>query len=96
MKCDFNKYMGLFVPLYGPFRACLKRVVLVPAHGPRPRPKPGPTLKYFVSCRAWAVLFFVLRAGPSGPAQMYTYSRRSKGSSHSEHLILARTKGDAT
>jgi hypothetical protein len=30
----FNKYMGLFVPLYGPFRACLKRVVLVPAHGP--------------------------------------------------------------
>jgi hypothetical protein len=26
--------MGLFVPLYGPFRACLKRVVLVPAHGP--------------------------------------------------------------
>jgi hypothetical protein len=30
----FNKYMGLFVPLYGPFRACLKRDVLVPAHGP--------------------------------------------------------------
>jgi hypothetical protein len=26
--------MGLFVPLYGPFRACLKRAVLVPAHGP--------------------------------------------------------------
>jgi hypothetical protein len=43
MKCGFNKYMGLFVPLY---RACLKRVVLVPAHGPWPRPKPGPTLKY--------------------------------------------------
>jgi hypothetical protein len=38
--------MGLFVPLYGPFRACLKRVVL----------------------------FSVLRADPSGPAQMYTYS----------------------
>jgi hypothetical protein len=34
MKCGFNKYMSLFVPLYGPFRACLKRVVLVPAHGP--------------------------------------------------------------
>jgi hypothetical protein len=34
MKCDFNKYMGLFVPLYGPFRAWLKRAVLVPAHGP--------------------------------------------------------------
>jgi hypothetical protein len=29
-----------------------------PAHGPRPRPKFGPTLNYFVSCRAWAVLFF--------------------------------------
>jgi hypothetical protein len=34
MKCDFNKYMGLFVPLYGLFRVCLKRAVLVPAHGP--------------------------------------------------------------
>jgi hypothetical protein len=42
MKCDFNKYMGLLVPLYGPFRVCLKQAVLVPAHGPRPRPKPGP------------------------------------------------------
>jgi hypothetical protein len=42
MKCGFNKYMGLFVPLYGTFCACLKRavLVLVPAHGPRPRPKP--------------------------------------------------------
>jgi hypothetical protein len=58
MKCGFNKYMGLFVPLYGPFRACLKRAVPVPAHGPWPRPKPGPTLNYFVPCRAWAVLFF--------------------------------------
>jgi hypothetical protein len=44
--------MCLFVPLYGPFHVCLKRAVLVPAHGPRPRPKPGPALKYFVSCRA--------------------------------------------
>jgi hypothetical protein len=34
MKCGFNKYMGLFVPLYEHFRACLKRAVLVPAHGP--------------------------------------------------------------
>jgi hypothetical protein len=42
MKCDFNKYMGLFVPLHDPFRACLKRVVLVAAHGLRPRPKPDP------------------------------------------------------
>jgi hypothetical protein len=62
--------MGLFVPLYGPFRAYLKRVVLVPAHGPRPRPKPGPALKYFGSGRAFV---FVLRAGRSSPAQMYTY-----------------------
>jgi hypothetical protein len=48
MKCDFNKYMGLFVPLYGPFRACLKRVVLVSAHGPRPRP--GTKIFRGVSC----------------------------------------------
>jgi hypothetical protein len=34
MKCDFNKYMSLFVPLYVAFRACLKRAVLVPTHGP--------------------------------------------------------------
>jgi hypothetical protein len=34
MKCGFNKYMGFFVPLYGPFRAYLKQVVLMPAHGP--------------------------------------------------------------
>ena len=61
--------MGLFMPLYGSFRACLKRAVLVPAHGPRPRPKPDPTLKYFVLCCAWAVL----RVGPSDPAQIYTY-----------------------
>jgi hypothetical protein len=59
--------MGLFVPLYGPFRACLKRAVLVPAHGPRPQPKPGPTLKYFGSCRAWTVLFF-LCFGPAHQA----------------------------
>jgi hypothetical protein len=65
--------MGLFVPLYGPFRVCLKWAVLVPSHGPRPRPKPGPALKYFMRCHAWAVLFSVLRADPSGPAQMYTY-----------------------
>jgi hypothetical protein len=30
--------MGLFMPLYGPFRVCLKRAVLVPAHGQRPQP----------------------------------------------------------
>jgi hypothetical protein len=49
--------MGLFVHLFGPFHVCLKRVVLVPVHGPRPRPKPDPTLKYFESCRVWIVLF---------------------------------------
>jgi hypothetical protein len=65
--------MGLFVPLYGSFCVCLKRAVLVPAHGPRPRPKPGPTLKYFGSCHVWVVLFSVLRADPSDPPQMYTY-----------------------
>jgi hypothetical protein len=75
MNCGFNKYMSLFVPLYESFRVYLKQVKLVPAHGPRPRPKSGPTLKYFGSCRAWAVLFSVLRPGPSGPAQMYTYNR---------------------
>jgi hypothetical protein len=64
--------MGLFVPLYGSFRACLKRVVLVPAHGRDLGPNPA---RYIGPCRAWAVLFFtVLRAGPSGPAQMYTYT----------------------
>jgi hypothetical protein len=34
----------------------------------------GPALNYFRSCCAWAVLFSVLRAGPPGPAQMYTYT----------------------
>jgi hypothetical protein len=37
-----SRDMCLFAPLYGPFRACLKRVVLVPAHGLRPRSKPDP------------------------------------------------------
>jgi hypothetical protein len=81
MKCDFNKYMGLFVPLYERFRACLKRVVLVPAHGRNLGPNSAryigpcrPDTKIFrvVSCLERA-FFTVLRAGPSGPAQMYTY-----------------------
>jgi hypothetical protein len=43
--------------------------------GPNPTRYNGPTaLNYFGSCRAWAVFFFVLRIGPSGPAQMYTYA----------------------
>jgi hypothetical protein len=52
--------MGLFVPLYGSFRVYLKRAVLVPAHGLRPQPKPGPALKYFAPCCVWTVLFSVL------------------------------------
>jgi hypothetical protein len=58
--------MGIFVSLYGPFRACLKQAVLVPAHRLRPRPKPGliPDTKIFQA---------VLRTDPSGPSQMYTY-----------------------
>jgi hypothetical protein len=39
----------------------------------------GPALKYFRSCRAWAVLFFMLRTGSLSPAQMYTYRWRSRG-----------------
>jgi hypothetical protein len=42
MKCGFNEYMALFVPLYGSFHIFLKQVVLVPAHGPRSRSKPDP------------------------------------------------------
>jgi hypothetical protein len=63
--------MCLFVPLYGPFRACLKYVVL--AHGPRPRPNPDPIYRV-VPCLGR--VFFVLRASPSDLAQMYTYSSR--------------------
>jgi hypothetical protein len=55
--------MGLFVPLYVPFRTYLKQVVLVPAHGSRPQSKPGPALKYFGSCRTCIVLFSCL--GPN-------------------------------
>jgi hypothetical protein len=75
--------MGIFVPLYGPFRTCLKRVV--PAHRPRLWPKPGPALKYFGLCRAWTVLFSVLRASPSCPAQMYTYIR---GPGHDSYISI--------
>jgi hypothetical protein len=62
--------MCIFVSLYGLFRVCFKRVMLVPVHGPQPRPKPD--LIY------WVVLcldrvFFVLRINLSSPAQMYTY-----------------------
>jgi hypothetical protein len=63
--------MRLFVPLYGPFRDCLKWVVLVPAHGPRPQPKPG-SIYRAVPCRVWTVLFFVLRASHAGPNVHYS------------------------
>jgi hypothetical protein len=74
---------------FGPFRAgkrafsgLLKRVGLVPARGPRRRPKHGPMQRAgparpeIISCRAvlGPCFFFVLRARPLGPAQMYTYT----------------------
>jgi hypothetical protein len=73
---------------FGPFRASkransglLKRAGLVPARGPRRRPKHGPMQRAgpawpeIISCRAvlGPGFFFVLRARPLGPAQMYTY-----------------------
>jgi hypothetical protein len=66
--------MSLFMPIYESFHACLKRVVLMPAYGPRPRPKSGLTLKYFVSCRACAVLFFPWFRPAIKPGPMYTYT----------------------
>jgi hypothetical protein len=63
--------MGLFVPLYGPFRACLKWAVPVPAHGPRPRPKLGPIYRA-VSCLGRA-FFPCFGLAHQPPAQMYTY-----------------------
>jgi hypothetical protein len=74
---------------FGPFRASkransgkLKRVGLVPACGPWRRPKhdpmqrAGPARPEIISCCAGLGpgFFFVLRARPLGPAQMYTYS----------------------
>jgi hypothetical protein len=41
----------------------------------------GPARINFVPCRAWAELFFVLRARPLGPAQMYTSSCRARPAS---------------
>jgi hypothetical protein len=101
MKCGFNKYMGLFVPVYGPFRACLKWVVLVLAHGSwlvtlsQTRPdisgRAGPALKYFGSCRAWAVLFSCF--GPAHPAaQMYTYMCGGPSSPDRRTIRIRRTE----
>jgi hypothetical protein len=64
--CAFScLYMGYFVPaLNGPC-SC-----------PPMGRDLGPNLaRYDGSCRAWAVLFSVLRAGPPDLAQMYTYTR---------------------
>jgi hypothetical protein len=55
--------------------SCLYMGHFVPAHGPRPRPKPGPIYRV-VPCLGRA--FFVLRAGSSGPTQMYTYNHDAK------------------
>jgi hypothetical protein len=64
--------MGHFVPALNGPSSC------PPMGHDQTRPvisgRAGPALKYFGSGWAWAVLFSVLRAGPSGPAQMYTYS----------------------
>jgi hypothetical protein len=75
---------------FGPFRATkransgqLKRAGLVPARGPWGRPKHGPMQQAgparpeIISCRVGfgPGFFFVLRARPLGPAQMYTYSK---------------------
>jgi hypothetical protein len=74
---------------FGPFRASkransglIKRAGLVPARGPRRRPKHGPMQRVgpaqpeLISCRVvlGPGFFFVLRARPLGPAQMYTSS----------------------
>jgi hypothetical protein len=75
-------YMGLFVPaLNGPC-SCPPM-----GHDLGPNParyngpcRPGTKLFRAVPCLGRA-FFFVLRAGPSGPAQMYTYTRnRRRGS----------------
>lgn len=71
----FDKYMGLFVPaLNGPC-SCLP---MGRDLGPNPARyngpcRPGTKLFRAVSCLG-RVFFSVLRAGPSGPAQMYTYT----------------------
>jgi hypothetical protein len=92
MKCGFNKYMGLFVSLYGPFRACLKRVVLVPAMGrdlgPNPARnngscRPGTKIFWDVSCLGRA--FFRASGRPIKPAQMYTYNSELFDLIYSEH-----------
>jgi hypothetical protein len=66
--------MGLFVPLYGPFRAFLKRAMLMPTHGPRSRPKLGPALKYIGSYLTCAVLFSCFGLAHQANPKMYTYA----------------------
>jgi hypothetical protein len=74
--------MGIFVPLYRSFCVCLKRTMLVPAHGPtsaKTRPDisghAGPALKYFGSC------FFRASGWPIRPdpnVHIYTFSREQR------------------
>jgi hypothetical protein len=60
--------------------SCLYMGHFVPAlNGPCSCPPMGRDLdpnlaRYIGPCRAWAVLFFVLWAGPLDPTQMYTYN----------------------
>jgi hypothetical protein len=67
-------YMSHFVPALNGSCSCLP---MGRDLGPNPARYIGcavRTLNYFGSCCTWAVIFSVLRTGPSGPAQMYTYS----------------------
>jgi hypothetical protein len=73
--------LGLFVPVNGPFRVCLNGSGSCPpvglGVGQSTTQCNGPGRNNYVSCRAWAVFFFVLRARPLGPDQMYTYMWRA-------------------
>jgi hypothetical protein len=58
MKCGFNKYIDLFVPLYGPFRVYLIRAVLVPVQWAVTSAQTRPDTKLFRAVPCLAVLFF--------------------------------------
>jgi hypothetical protein len=68
-----------FVPVNGLIRICLNGPGSCPPVGLGVGPSTaqyngpaGPARNNFVSCRAWAGLFFMLRAHTLDPAQMYT------------------------
>jgi hypothetical protein len=68
-------YMGHFVPtLNGPCSCPPMSRDLGPNSVRDISGRASTTLKYFGSCHAWPCFFYVLRADPSGPAQMYTYT----------------------